>query len=110
MSIESLKTYFGDRVIVEELPLPEKIGSFFVPEAHRDNKDRKSAWKARVVAFGLDSKASDPNGWGLKTGDIVLVDPVFKDIDPFFENGKKYLRVPDEHIVAKVEDEAGAIA
>jgi len=94
-----VKTYFGDRVIVEELPLDEKSGSFFVPENHRTNKDRQRPWKARVVGFGLDSRAQD--AYEIDVNSIVFVDPTYKDIDPFFEGGKKYLRVPDEYIVAK---------
>lgn len=100
-TIENLKTYFGDRVIVEELPLDEKMANGLVRPANRtENKDRNAHWKARVVAFGLDSRASE--AYDIKVGDLVYIEPTFKDIDPFFENGKKYLRVPDEYVAAKV--------
>ncbi len=98
---DGIKTYFGDRVIVEELPLDSKLSNGLIrPENHRDNRDRNAPWKARVVAFGLDSRAEE--AYGIAKDDTIYVDAQFKDIDPFFEDGKKYLRVPDEFIVAKV--------
>lgn len=103
---DDIKTLLGDRVLVEVLPPPQKIGLLHVPESVENKKGHRSIYWARIVKFGLDSKAegktSEDAPAELSEGDIVGIEPLARDCVAFTgSNGKEYQWVPDEFLAVK---------
>lgn len=96
---------FSSRMLVKPIPVPEKIGSLFVPESVQKNglDDTK---KAKVVAMGPGMRTKKGNRWPMpdcKPGDTVLLAKLSG-----FEikiDGEEFLIVRDDHIIGVVDNE-----
>lgn len=90
-----------------ELPQYEgedKIGKFFVPDSAKKTKTDKKPYKTKILFINPLDKAKT----NLKEGDTILCE---KNSDiPIKLQGKKYIRVPIEHVVMPINEDMNIIA
>ena len=100
ISVEDVAVVKDDAILVEQLPLPEMIGSLHVPESAKDAKGRRKAWRAQVVKFGegVDYDAWKP--YTLGVGAVVLLSPESIECPAFVDGDRRYVFVRDEDVLA----------
>jgi co-chaperonin GroES (HSP10) len=98
IDVNKIKTLFGDRVLVKRLNKPEKVRGLYVPDAYAKlKKTSQVVWWGEIMAFGLDSRASEEHG--LSVGDIVGLEPAGAHYAEFTgSDNQLYTWVPEEHL------------
>lgn len=98
IDVKSLKTVFGDRVLIKKLTLAEKKKGLWMPEsAQKQKKSGGKIWFGEIAAFGLDSYSQE--SYGLSIGDFVGIEPMGHHYKEFSdEQGNVFVWLPEEHL------------
>lgn len=107
VDLRRLDPIFGDRLLVKQLRVEDKIGRFYIPDVTKDKMDKgkTGVWRAEVVRLGKKVDFEDL-GTEVRVGDIVHVQRVASECPKFEEKDENgdvkdiYVLILDDDLLA----------